>query len=364
MKQYARQFPGLVAVLVSVGFAYWVFAYIIYDLGISLGTDYLTTFRLATQFVLDGNGTEMYTAGSWGYYNAPWLMLVFLPLELLSRGDAVVVWNGTSLILLIISVYLWRIHHPAPTIAVILALINPHTLDLFVRSQVEGLIVVAAVGGWLAVQQHRPIILGIAIAVIIVKPLNILLVLLTLLFAIKAWSWQEKLMVMTPTAFLGFASMPIFGIDYPLRYVRFGSEQRPTDTITITLWKAAEQIGIPSLIFIAIAAFLLMLFLYFMWKHTHSVYSFALAITTMLVITTYANSNHYIMLIPVILLVAAFDLRLAVIAYIFTWTPLLRIWYGDDASWIDILYPSMLLGSLWYIIYRTKDFSITNAQEQ
>lgn len=345
-------------VLFCMGLVYAMFYYIVYELDAPIGTDYLTTFRLATQDVLDGNGTELYTRGSWGYFNAPWLMLSFLPLELLSPDAAVVVWNGTMLLLILVSIHLFRVRYPTPNIAIVLVLVNLHTLDLFVRSQVEAIVLFGAVLAWWAVQERRPLWLGVAAAALAVKPLNVALFGVLLLYMIREWHWREKLLVVLPVIVLTLASMPIFGVDFPLRMVQFGIDTPPTEqlasTITITLWDISETTGIPSGLMVLVALVLVALFLWQMVQYKITVRTFALSIATMLVVTTYANSNHYVLLIPVYLLVASYDLRIALVAFAFTWTPLLRIWYADSISWVDISYPAILLVAVWVYIWQAQ----------
>lgn len=55
------------------------------------------------------------------------------------------------------------------------------------------------------------------------------------------------------------------------------------------------------------------------------------------------------LLLPAFLYVAVHNKWLATLAYLTTFTPLLRLPLGFDAALIDILYPAVLLTASWYI---------------
>lgn len=364
MRKQQDWLAGALLLLISAGLVLWAFAYMVYDLDIPLGTDYIHSYRPAAQLALDGHGETLYQEDDTGYYNLPWFLVVFLPLELVSGLDAVIIWNSASLFLLLIAIDWWRRSYPAPTFAVVMAVINIHTIDLLVRSQIDVFIMFAAVMGWFAVQQGRPLLLGLALSILTAKALNVILLMLVLALMIRKWRWQEWLVVLAPTALLAVGSFFIFGLDYPLRYLRYNADNPPADDMVITLWKAAEQTSIPPVFIMVLVLGLLAAFFYYLWRFPITAFSFGLAICTMLVVTLYANGNHYLLLVPVLLLVAAYNPRLALVAYAFTWTPLLRLVYGNDGSWVDIGYPLFLLLSLWIIIYREQIRAAagTNAQ--
>jgi hypothetical protein len=69
--------------------------------------------------------------------------------------------------------------------------------------------------------------------------------------------------------------------------------------------------------------------------------------TLSLTFATYANGNHYVLLVPVMVWVAMTDWRLALLAYLGTWTPLVRLGGGFAWSDLDIVYPVVLLVVAW-----------------
>ncbi len=58
------------------------------------------------------------------------------------------------------------------------------------------------------------------------------------------------------------------------------------------------------------------------------------------------------LLIPAFLFVASRSRALAVVAYALTWTPLLRLWWGFAATWLDFGYLLVLLMGVWWVSWR------------
>jgi hypothetical protein len=104
-------------------------------------------------------------------------------------------------------------------------------------------------------------------------------------------------------------------------------------------------------------------FLGLAWRVGLSQWTLSVALATNLAFTPYANDNHFVVLIPAFIFVARHDWRLAVLAYLTTWTPLLRLIWGYGASSIDIVYPFVLLVASWLVGLRghtTKRSEIPN----
>ena len=185
----------------------------------------------------------------------------------------------------------------------------------------------------------------------IVKPLNIILPLLILCYGVTKWNRMDQFKSILPLLFTGITSFFIFGFDYPLRFLEYGFSTQPYDYIEITIWKFADQAGIPYIPFIIMAVASVMMLGIYVYQSGVSLVTLNLAILTNFVFTIYANGNNYVMLIPSFILVGYYYKRLALIAYMLTWTPLLRLVYGYSISWIDILYAVLLLLTTVAIAY-------------
>jgi hypothetical protein len=70
--------------------------------------------------------------------------------------------------------------------------------------------------------------------------------------------------------------------------------------------------------------------------------TFALVTAGWMLVTPYALDIHYVLLAPAFLEVARRSKAAAVAAYLATFTPILRVWYGFDIIHVDLVYPLLL----------------------
>ncbi|MFQ3647888.1 MAG: hypothetical protein SNJ80_13240, partial [Anaerolinea sp.] len=75
----------------------------------------------------------------------------------------------------------------------------------------------------------------------------------------------------------------------------------------------------------------------------------AVVMAAALSFTIYAHADYYILLIPAFLYVWKRDWRAALLIYALTFTPLLRIFFGREISWVSIVYPLALLLAVWLL---------------
>ena len=78
----------------------------------------------------------------------------------------------------------------------------------------------------------------------------------------------------------------------------------------------------------------------------------ALALAINFVFSPYVLGYHFIILLPALVYIARADTRLALAAYLCTWTPLARQWAGFEIAWIDAGYPLVLMLATWIVLLR------------
>jgi hypothetical protein len=320
-----------------------------------IGPDYFFTFHRTAEKWLNGE-TRLYDDNPTievpgnpdiGFFNAPWTLIVLVPLALLplQLGQAILTVGSVAGIILC-----WRAlsqTKPIPIYALILVLANLHTFDMLLRGGIDVIPLMGVVLGWWAVQSRRPILLSLAFAMITVKPLNAVLPSLVLLMSIRQWTWAEKLRTFCVPIILIVASAFVFGLDWPLRYLRYSQFVPPNDYLSTAIWRGLAQIGLPAWPVAVLAVCAAAMILVLAWRAALSQWVLAVALATNLAFATYVHGNHYVLLIPALIWVARKDWRLAVLAYLVTWTPLLRSAYGFSVAPIDVIYPLLLLISLW-----------------
>lgn len=340
---------ALVASIFILGLSFY---YVVVILDFGFGTDFYFTFYPTAEVILESGPAQLYTEATEGWFYLPWFVFVFIPLQIVSVSQAIVLWDTLTVIATILAIHLWVKQHKVPAYIIAMAMVNLHFFDLLLRAQVEGVLLLAMVVCWLAFIEHRPFVFGLTFTVMIVKPLNIILPTMLLLYGIWHWNRNDQIKALIPVFMVGAGSLLIFGFDYPLRYIDSSLTTQPYDYIEITVWKFAAQTGIPNIPFIAMAVLCVGLLGICVQQVGVSLVTLNLAITINFAFTIYANSNNYVLLIPAFIMVAHHSRPIAWLAYLATWTPLLRLLFGYAASWVDILYTVILLLAIVYMIQR------------
>jgi hypothetical protein len=312
------------------------------------GVDYYFTFYPVTKKFLAGE-TRLYDAQTLGFYNAPWVLLFFVPLTALSLRLGQAVFLVSTMGMLLGTVHLAREEQAFPPLAVLFALLNLHTFDVLIRVQVDGFVPFGVALGWWAIRRRRPWLLSLAFWLLAIKPINIVLVAAVYLIAIRHWSRREQVRVFVFPAISLLVSLVALGADWPLRYLDSYRLDPPDRAyLTLTVWRIARSIHFPFWPLILLAAVCVALALWLAWRAGLHHWTLSIALATNLVFAQYATGNHYVNLVPAMLFVATRSRRLATLAYLTTFTPLLRIWFGVRVAPIDLLYPITLLVASWY----------------
>ncbi len=310
-----------------------------------LGPDYTWSYRPVTQHALHGG--DPYEATRFEFYNAPWTLLLLVPYALLPIYEGQAALTLTSVLILVTGTRLLREEQRLPLLGLVLALANLHTFDLLIRGQIDAFPLLGVMLGWWAIRRERPLWLGLALLLMSIKPVNLSLVGALYLAAIRDWPRRDWLRVLGLPLVAVLVSGVIFGFDWPLRYLEHLRALPPNDYLSITVWDGAGKLGFPLWPCVVLAALAVGAWGVVVWRVGLDCWTLSIALATCLTFTTYANGNHYVLLVPVVIWVAMADWRLALLAYLATWTPLVRLWGGFAWSDLDIVYPVMLLVATW-----------------
>jgi hypothetical protein len=328
----------VVAALLLIGFVIiWKF--------FPVGWDYYYYYRPFTdqwfgklnQAPLDGPGLPL-------VYPA-WTLLVLLPPGLfpLEMGSALL--NYTSLILLFLSIYIFQRIRPASPFIVLLAILNLHTAKMFGLAQLDMFSLAGVAVSWWAIRKQRPWLLGIGFCLLAIKPANVILVGLVFLFSLRTWPRQQIVQAFVPPLIMVVISTLLAGINWPIEYLQnFDSLD---SELAILIWRAADQLGLPRWPFAVMGIISVVAFVRLAWREGLTERTVGIAIATTFVFSFYAQSAYYVLLIPAFIYVARRYWWLALLAYAFTWAPLLRAPFGPEAMWVSIFYPVLLLIGLW-----------------
>lgn len=188
---------------------YWVIA-----------TDYFFTFRPITESFIHGE-TQLYDSKSLGYFNLPWSIFVFLPTIFLPFRYGQSLLLVISLLGLLISIAAVQGNNKFNFLVITLALANLHTFDQLIRGNIDGIVGMGIGLAWIGIKRKNSSLLSIGLWLMSIKPINIILTIPVFVRAVWHWSWRDKLLSVWPLAVTVALAFPIFGIDWPIRYIRF-----------------------------------------------------------------------------------------------------------------------------------------------
>ena len=211
-------------------------------------------------------GQPLYSGGV--LYNPPWTAFFLLPFALVSEDlgrallacltMAVVFWSTAYFSL----AGRWRL------LAIALALSSVHTFRAALVGQVDGFALLGIpLGLWALERLKRPnpgrvsqesdtgalIALSVSFVLISIKPQVMLLVAALYFWELRTLPWRSRLVVLSLPVLVLLSSFPIFGSDWPLRWWTLAQEQPPYQVFTVTTWRAAKELGLPTAVPLAVA---------------------------------------------------------------------------------------------------------------
>ena len=325
------------------------------------GSDFLFYYYPLAEEWLNGN-RDIYNPNVSALFYPPWSLFVIVPLGLLPIRLAHGFQLSLSFVLIIMSIRLLNDSKTFPKYFYILSLINLHSFDLYIRGQLDAFVLFGIALGYWAIQNRKPIWLSLGFCLMVMKPpLNVILVFVLFLIAIRCWSKKEILITFLAPVVMVIVSSLAVGIDWPTKYFR---DMTPTiDYLSISIWKIADMIGLARWVVGIVACFAVYRFLKEASKRILSLYTLSLALTTTFCFTVYANGDHYVLLIPAFLYVLGKSFKHGMMAFLVTLTPLLRLFWGPSFSSIDLVYPIFLLSSAYYLMKKEESVNLNDVSE-
>jgi hypothetical protein len=177
--------------------------------------------------------SQLYDAHVTQFFYAPWSLLLLVPLSFLPDRIGQAVFNLISLGSLWWSI--WTLVRPVSFRALTLALATPFTAALLILGQWDGFIIGGIVLAWVAIQQRRPWLLGLALMIMTTKPTNSLLCLAITLYAVRGWAWRDLVQVLSIPLLTLAGAFLACGQDWPIRYITY-IQTTPPSGYNISLW--------------------------------------------------------------------------------------------------------------------------------
>ena len=304
-----------------------------------LGSDYVVYHTMASRF-LHGE-TRLYDTPD-QYYYAPWGMLIFAPLSLLpwQWGETLLNFTSIAVVAWSVKVFSGENNGVVPTV---LALINLQMFDLMVRGQVDAIVLLGVVLAWLAIRDRRPWLLSVAFWLMSIKPTNVILPLLVVIWGTRKWPLYDWLRAISlPGISLGLSFL-IIGFDWPLRWLDHVQRYPPPSSMISSVWRGAAVNSVPIwplwLLVLPVGG-------WWIWrvaKYGVNITNFVFTMSLWMAISPYTLGYHYVMLAPALALVYHKWRTGAIGAYLLMFTPILRFfWGGRNVTWLDAFYPILL----------------------
>ncbi len=314
-----------------------------------IGPDYFVYRTTAEKWL--GGVTRLYDENGRNFFNPPWTLLLIIPLTFFPLKLGMAVLNLASLISLVGAARMFQKTKPISPLYILPAILTLYTILLLLNGQIDSFVLLGLAISWWAVSNRRAGWLSLGLTLLLIKPLNVALVLLILVIAVRHWSVQEWLKAILLPLGLSLLAGLIIGFDWPLRYIENYSVSPPIagDKI-VTLWQVTALLNIPSILvavsgIIAVAALVVVA-----WRKGVNEWTLSAALVVTFIWTPYAWNYHYVMLIPAFLYVALVNRRASLLIFGLSWLLTMRLASGGQVySLLDLAYPIMLGLVIWSV---------------
>jgi hypothetical protein len=232
----------------------------------------------------------------------------------------------------------------------ILGVANLHVFDLIYRGQIDAINVLGTMVGWLGLMRNKPLWLGAGYILLMMKPPNsIPIALFFLWLSWRRWSLRDVAISLTAPlvmVMLSFIVLPTWlmdtmqNLDTPATFAAW---------IT-TIWRVGFMLHLPAVVPWAIVLITLGISAW-AWhrlsaepdKDAAALARLMLVIATTFMITPYALSYHYVLLLAIVMpYLASWKLPAYFGLYALTFLPLVRLFIGVHNAWIDMLFVVVL----------------------
>lgn len=336
---------AFIVALAALGYVFYLIP------GVSV--DWYFSYYPFFQRYLNGQ-TQLYEPGTYGVYNPPWVLPLLTPFMLLPVQASMAVYRLFMFLIIIYCTYRFAASGFWRRASLVLVATSLPVSEALMVGNVDLIVLLGVALAWQGVTTKSPWMLGAGLVLATLKPqLTLLLIVAT---AVAVRKWQPGLLVkgaiLPLVAFL--TSFPIVGFDWPLRWLRFARATPPVDIGSVTPLKVlslfTEVVAggpLPSPVAVGVVVLGLAITTVLVCREPWSravPLSMALAPLAVPYLTSQALALSMVVSWPRLL-----ERRRYVVAtliYLWQFLYLLRIPYGDGMSWLFILHPLVLSGTL------------------
>jgi hypothetical protein len=298
------------------------------------GVDYYFSLYPETRSWLDGEFNPRDTE----FFHPPWAIWSLVPFVVLPYPVGLALLRATSILMLLAGVWAFAESRRQWLWGAVLALFNLHAVDLLFRGQMTAFDALGAGLGWYATRRRNPWLMGTSYVLLSLNPPNTIpFALIMLWHTWHKWERREFVHSLVIPLIVGASSFLVFLL-WPLDWaINFAHRSLPgpagADWFT-TIWRAAEQLALPSILPWGIVAVVLGVTIWAWrrlagdatWPEEQRLKAYLMLSTAAtFVITPWAASYRYVLLYAMIVpLLVEWSLVVVLGLHALTYLPLLR----------------------------------------
>ena len=149
---------------------------------------------------------------------------------------------------------------------------------------------------WISVRDRRPWMLSAAFWLMSIKPTNVILPALFIMWAARRWPWRDWLRVISLPAISLVLSSFIIGFDWPLRWVDHLQRDPLPINMRSSIWRGAVLNNIPVWVLLLGVVPVVGWGIWRVAKYGVNAMSFAFALSLWMVVSPHTLGYHYVTL--------------------------------------------------------------------
>lgn len=335
---------------------YCVISLLIFFLAVVFGSgaDYIYHYRPHVSLWLDGQA-QFYVSQLPGFYNPPWLVWLLTPLMLFPPDGGLALLQLITAFSLVFALDTVTRNLAGYTklFSMIFGLVNFIVFDLLNRGQIDAF---PLLGALICLSARRTwVTSGLGYTLLSLKPPNTLP--LIIYFFVRDWltkSFKEAAKgLIIPVGVLALS----FGLHgwWPGPLLTLITGSPPYDTWRTTIWRAADVLQL-NLVVPVVFCLVVLGAAVWLWRYAQTqTKQVALIVLTTFLVTPYALSYHYILVLALVMpFLMAWKLWVGIGLYLLTFLPIVRLFIGVQHSYLDLLFilAGFVAMSFWLVSTR------------
>lgn len=290
------------------------------------------------------------------FFFLPWAIPLLYPFTFISLSFGWFVYNLLTLALIFSAID--QFDQQPNSLTLMVCFLNFFFILAISLGQWEGILLGFIALTLFAVRHNHPYLLGLGLLLLTTKPIHVWLVGVVFLWHVRSWPTLDKVRILAIPSAACLASLLLFS-QWPGDYIQFVRATPPPNIVALdfsgSISIPLESLN-PSVWLIAVTAIVFIGFL--LYGHPSVLASVAAALCANLMLTSYLQLYHFVLLIPAIILLGKHSrpMRLIVVFYIMTIPLQFFLYHGQILAYM----PLVLLLLLFYTQTTNPTYNLAN----